>query len=94
MSDDEYDSREADAARKVIPFPSYQRATPQSTVEALMLGLRERGVQALKVPAVKQRLSELSDDQIIEVGNRLQRLKPEIARAWTADEVKQLLRSR
>src|SRR5215470_11144214 len=58
---------------------------PQTTVEALMLGLRERGAKALSEPVVQRRLSELSDDQVIEVGNRLQRT--EIARAWTAAEV-------
>jgi transposase len=67
---------------------------PQATVEAAMYDLRERGVLALTEPAVKRRLAQLSDDQLFEVGNRLQRLKPQIARPWTADEVKQLLRSR
>src|SRR5262245_45246936 len=46
-----------------------------STIEALMLGLRERGLKALTEPAVQRRLSELSDQQVITVGNRLQRLK-------------------
>jgi transposase len=68
--------------------------TLQATVEALMYSLRERGVHALEEPATKRRLAELSDEQVIEVGERLQRLKPEIARAWTADEVKHLMRSR
>ena len=67
---------------------------PQTTVEALMLGLRERGAKALSESVVQMRLSELSDDQVIEVGNRLQRLKPEIARAWTAAEVETLLQAR
>ena len=58
-----------------------------------MFVLRERGVQALKEPKVKLWLRELKDDQIVEVGNRLQRLKPEIARAWTPDEVKDLVRN-
>jgi hypothetical protein len=103
MSSDEYKGlpasvaklcREADVRRKVIPFsPHQRRPTPQSSVEALMLVLRERGVQALKEPKVKLWLRELNDDQIVEVGNRLQRLKPEIARAWTPDEVKDLVRN-
>jgi len=66
---------------------------PQTTVEALMLGLRD-GVKALAESVVQRRLSELSDDQLIEVGNRLQRLKPEIARAWTAAEVETLFQAR
>jgi transposase len=65
-----------------------------ATVEALMYSLRTRGVWALTEPATKRRLAELSDAQVDEVGTRLQRLKPHIARAWTADEVKQLLKAR
>ena len=42
---------------------------------------------------IKLWLRELNDDQIVEVGNRLQRLEPEIARAWTPDEVKDLVRN-
>jgi hypothetical protein len=66
----------------------------ESVVEALMMGLRERGVAALAEPDVRRRLRELDENQVFEVGDRLQRLKPEIARPWTIDEVKQLLRSR
>ena len=67
---------------------------PQTTVEALMLGLRERGAKALSESVVQRRLSELSDNQVIEVGHRLQRLRPEIARAWTAAEVEILFEAR
>jgi hypothetical protein len=66
----------------------------ESTVEALMLGLRQRGLKALTEPPVKRRLSELSDEQLIEVGNRLQRLKPEIARPWLPKEIKSLFQVR
>ena len=41
-----------------------------------------------------RRLSELSDQQVVEVGDRLQKLKPKIARAWSTEEVKLLLRAR
>jgi hypothetical protein len=58
-----------------------------STVEALMLGLRERGTAALKEPKVRARLAQLSERQLCEVGDRLQLLKREIARAWTPAEV-------
>jgi hypothetical protein len=61
--------------------------TAASTIEALMLGLRERGTKALEEPAVKRRLSELSETQLREVGERLQNLKPHIAKAWDADAV-------
>jgi hypothetical protein len=56
-----------------------------------MLGLRERGVAALAEHDICRRLYALDDDQALEVASRLQRLKPEIARAWSADEVAQLL---
>jgi hypothetical protein len=62
-----------------------------STVEALMLGLRERGVAALAEPAVRQRLAQLSEAQVVEVGDRLQALQQDVARAWAPAEVQQLL---
>jgi hypothetical protein len=65
-----------------------------STVEALMLGLRSRGVCALVETDTRRRLAELSDEQLLEVGVRLRRLNPEIAAPWTADQVLILLRSR
>ena len=66
-----------------------------STVEALMYSLRERGTAALEEPDTKRRLSQCSDAQVIEVGDRLQRLKPHIGRGpWSADEVRQLIRAR
>jgi hypothetical protein len=67
---------------------------PQPTVEALMFSLRERGTEALEEAATKRRLSELSDQQVIEVGNRLRRLKPEIARKWTREKVETLFQAK
>jgi hypothetical protein len=64
-----------------------------STVDALVFSLRS-GVHELKDRDVKRRLSELNDDQFIEVGARLRRLKPEVAATWTADEVDALLQLR
>jgi hypothetical protein len=63
----------------------------QSTVEALMFSLRSRGIKALDEPDTQLRISELSEQQLHEVGGRLQRLKPEIARAWSAEDVEQLV---
>jgi hypothetical protein len=60
---------------------------PHPTIEALMLGLRERGTKALTEPDVQRRLSELNEAQLREVGARLQRLRPDIAKAWNPDEV-------
>jgi hypothetical protein len=64
------------------------------TVEALMLGLRSRGVAALAERNVRRRITELDDDQALEVASRLQRLNPHIARAWTVEEVARLLHLR
>jgi hypothetical protein len=65
------------------------------TVEALMYSLRERGTQALAEPDTRRRLSELSDAQTVEVGKRLQRLRPNIGRGpWSLDEIKQLFMAR
>jgi hypothetical protein len=65
--------------------------TAQSTVEALVLGLRE-GVAALAThPDRQQRLSELSRSQLSEVCERLQNFKLHIAPAWTSDEVQALV---
>jgi hypothetical protein len=60
---------------------------PPTTVEALMLKLRERGVKALTESAVKRRLNELSEQQLHEICGRLQALKPHIAQAWGPDEI-------
>ena len=67
---------------------------PQATVEAFVFSLRSRGTKAVEESATKRRLFDLSEQQVIEVGNRLQRLKPEIARAWSAAEVEILLQAR
>jgi hypothetical protein len=69
-------------------------AAPPPTVEALIYFLRERGVKALAEPPTQRRLSELTDAQMIEVGERLRRLKPRIASAWSADEVATLIQFR
>jgi hypothetical protein len=64
-----------------------------STVDALVFDLR-RGVSALQEPDIRRRLAELSDEQVVEVGGRLRRLKPEIAGAWTTDQTAALLQLR
>jgi hypothetical protein len=61
-----------------------------STVEALMFELRG-GTKALSEPVVRRRLAELSEQQLRDVGARLQRLKPEIANAWSAAEIPNLI---
>ena len=63
----------------------------QATAEALMFSLRSRGTKALDKPDTKRRIGELSEEQLHEVGGRLQRLKPEIAKAWTAAQIGRLV---
>ena len=64
-----------------------------STIEALAYSLR-RGVDTLTEPDAARRLAELSDDQLLEVGERLRRFKPEVAQAWSADDVAVLMQVR
>jgi hypothetical protein len=64
-----------------------QRKAASSTIEALMLGLRERGTAALQEPKVLRRLSQLDDQQLRDVAVRLQKLKPHIAPAWTPGDI-------
>jgi hypothetical protein len=78
-----------------------ERCAPSAMVEALMYALSTRNTAALREPKIQGWLAHLSKDQFYEVGDRLQRLKREelrgraaTARAWTADEVQQLLRAK
>src|SRR5262245_13310395 len=61
-----------------------------STVKALMYSLRS-GIGALGHSETVRRLSELSDVQLREVAIRVQKFKPHIAPAWTAEDVQILL---
>src|SRR5262249_27410770 len=71
---------------------SRQQGRPaESTVEALVLGLRERGTAALAEGPVRQRLVQLDEEQVVKVGDRLQALRPHIAKAWAPEEVQRLL---
>ncbi len=65
-----------------------------TTVEAVMYSLRERGTAALLEPDCRRRLSELNERQIREVAVRLQKLKPEIAPAWGAEQIDALLNAK
>lgn len=64
-----------------------------TTIEALMYSLR-RGVAALSEPDCQRRLADLNDDQMREVAIRLQKLKTEIAPAWSADQVDKFFEAR
>jgi hypothetical protein len=48
--------------------------TPQTTIEAVVHSVRERGVAALKEPANIERLLECDDDSRIEINERIARL--------------------
>src|SRR6516164_11110842 len=63
---------------------------PQATVEALVYGLR-RGVEELTKPDALQRLSQLSQAQLLEVCERLQNFKPNIASVWPPEEVEAIV---
>jgi len=65
------------------------RSAPEATVDALVYTLR-RGINELTSPDAKRRLSELSEDQLRAVCERLRNFKPEIAPAWTPEEVEAL----
>ena len=66
---------------------------PQATVEALVYGLR-RGVNELIKPDAQRRLSELNRDQLEAVCLGVQAFKPNIAPAWSADDVDLLISAR
>jgi hypothetical protein len=66
---------------------------PQTTVEALMLSLRD-GVGALGRSATLRRLSELSEAQLREVAVRVQKFQPEIAQPWGSEDVEVLIAAR
>jgi hypothetical protein len=61
-----------------------------STIEALMFSLRGGGA-ALACPHARRRLSALTEAQLHEVSARLQKIDPNIARAWTPIEVELLV---
>jgi hypothetical protein len=69
----------------------FQERVAQSTVEALMYSLRSRRTAALKEPQTQHRIAALSESQLHEVCERLQKLKAEIAKPWSPDEVRRLL---
>ena len=63
----------------------------ESTLEALVFGLRE-GIAALAThPDRQRRLSELNRRQVSEVCERIQKFMPHIAPAWAPDEVQALV---
>jgi hypothetical protein len=63
--------------------------TAASTIDALLYALR-RGIEALNEGHNMQRLGELSDEQMFEVCVLLQKRKPPIGSAWTAEEIEAL----
>jgi hypothetical protein len=65
------------------------RAAAAATIDALAYSLR-RGVGELAQPATKRRLSELSEEQLRAVCDRLRNFKPGIATPWVPEEVEAL----
>jgi hypothetical protein len=62
-----------------------------TVIEALMYSFRKRRTAALKEPDTQHRLARLNEDQLVEVADRLQKLKPQIAQPWSEQEIAQLL---
>ena len=56
-----------------------------------MYSLRERRTAALKETETRRRLTEISEQQLVEVADRLQKLKPQIAQPWSEQEIARLL---
>jgi hypothetical protein len=80
--------RQADVRARSKPTSTHFEAKADaSTVEALMFSLRSRGTPALEESDAQQRLVRLSEDQVRALGVRLQRISPDIAKPWGADEV-------
>jgi hypothetical protein len=50
-------------------------ATPQSTIEAIVYSVRERGIAALKEPANRERLSRCDDAASAEIMRRIAKLR-------------------
>jgi hypothetical protein len=83
-------SREDEESSPPVEINRPQPRAAGSTVDALLFSLRA-GVAALGKPETQRRIGELSEEQLHEVGGRLQRLKPEIARAWTVADIERLV---
>jgi hypothetical protein len=62
----------------------------KSTFDALMYSLRG-GTKVLTRSDVLGRLSELDDKQLREAIMRLQKFEPDIAAAWTREELQMLI---
>src|SRR5262249_42336318 len=76
------------------------RGAAASRVEALMYALSIRNTAALDEFKIRYWLSSLSEDQLVEVCERLLQLDPEVmrrrnpnARPWSEGEVKQLVKA-
>jgi hypothetical protein len=87
------DSISLDRAHVEIVVHHFKGHAATSTVEALAFQLRA-GVGVLKERDVRRRLSELSDEQLVEICARVQRHKPEIAPVWSDDDVNTLMQLR
>jgi hypothetical protein len=68
----------------------FEGCAAASTVEALMVSLRERRTAALGESSTQYRVSQLSEQQLHEVCGRLQRLMLETP--WSAGEIERLAR--
>jgi hypothetical protein len=79
--------------RAYAEINTHRHRAAVSTIEALMLALRERGTAALTEPDTERRLGALSESQLHEVCARLQKLRPKIARPWPDSNVERLVKA-
>jgi hypothetical protein len=77
-------------ARYLIHVEARRGRAATSTIEALVYQLRRGGAE-LSDPNARQRLLELSEQQLHEVSARLQKFMPHIARAWIPAEIEILV---
>jgi hypothetical protein len=66
------------------------RRAPEALVDALVFSLR-RGVGELTKPDTQRRLSQLSEDQLQAVCQRVQAFQSNIAEPWSADDADLLI---
>ena len=69
---------------------SRREGATYSTIKALMFSLR-CGPDALADPNTLRRLAELDEAQLIAVMTGLQKFKPDIAQAWTPEQLEVLV---
>jgi hypothetical protein len=66
--------QEPDAARALADAKAASQPTSQTTVEAVMWAVRERGLKALREPANQERLGRCDAAARMEINQRIEKL--------------------